>query len=230
MTHPAAAVYALALTGGLLWLDRARLRWNLALWCVLPYVVAAGAWGIYIARAPQLFRLQFFGNGLGLLDPWTALALAAMPGLCLLAAIAVGRLPGWIAAAIVVAVAGVQVGSVVRAAAVNSYTRQYATFAKFLQTNTLPTDTFLADSAVGFAIGFDRQVTDDVWLGHRSGKMPDILAITPGYDQALESLRTGAPEIARHANALLAGYRPVFSARTYRIYVRKGSVASYRSF
>ncbi|HTS66844.1 MAG TPA: glycosyltransferase family 39 protein [Candidatus Acidoferrales bacterium] len=79
VTHPIAVVYGVALAVAAFRLDRKRLRWRQLPLCAIPYAVAFSGWGWYIAKAPQLFRLQFMGNatrrGPGPLQPWAALKL-----------------------------------------------------------------------------------------------------------------------------------------------------------
>ena len=79
ITHPIAVAYGIALAVAAASLDRKRLSWRQLPLCAIPYFVAFGAWSIYIAKAPHLFKLQFLGNatqrGPGLFQPWAALQL-----------------------------------------------------------------------------------------------------------------------------------------------------------
>ena len=63
MVHPnggiAAVISLMVLT---LYLDRARLRWNHLAVVAACYGVLGVAWGLYIAKAPDLFVAQFLGN------------------------------------------------------------------------------------------------------------------------------------------------------------------------
>jgi len=59
-THPVGALH----TGGLLltaiFLDHKRLRWMDFALAAAPYLIFAGLWGLYIARAPEIFLSQFY--------------------------------------------------------------------------------------------------------------------------------------------------------------------------
>ena len=69
MVHPnggiAAVVSLLILC---LYLDRSRLRWSHLAVVAACYGVLGLAWGVYIAKAPNLFVAQFFGNVAGRFD------------------------------------------------------------------------------------------------------------------------------------------------------------------
>lgn len=63
MVHPnggIAAVLSVAVLA--LYLDRTRLRWSHLCIVAACYGVLAVAWGLYIAKAPDLFQAQFLGN------------------------------------------------------------------------------------------------------------------------------------------------------------------------
>ncbi|HLK19012.1 MAG TPA: hypothetical protein VKT81_08650 [Bryobacteraceae bacterium] len=57
-THPCGALFAAAL----LLIGLSRVRPMDLLLIALPYLIAAGLWGLYIAQAPADFRAQFTGN------------------------------------------------------------------------------------------------------------------------------------------------------------------------
>jgi len=63
MTHPNGVFFVADVCFLALWLDRTRLFRLRSLLCfVLPYTVAFAGWGLYIAKAPNLFVAQFIGN------------------------------------------------------------------------------------------------------------------------------------------------------------------------
>ena len=63
MTHPNGVFFVVDVWFLALWLDRSRLFQLRSLLClILPYAVAVGGWGLYIAKAPDLFAAQFIGN------------------------------------------------------------------------------------------------------------------------------------------------------------------------
>ena len=63
MVHPNGGVAAVAsLIALTLYLDRKRLRWSHLVVVAACYGVLGLGWGLYIAKAPELFVPQFFGN------------------------------------------------------------------------------------------------------------------------------------------------------------------------
>jgi 4-amino-4-deoxy-L-arabinose transferase-like glycosyltransferase len=146
-----------------------------------------------------------------------------LPWLCLLAAIAItdiARHSRAGAAAVVIAVIAVQCLSTVAPARRDPYHRLYTPAMNFLREHAQPKDTIMADAAVGFALGFDQNVTDDAWLGYATGKKCDWLVITPVYASMIESMPQFHPDVARHVKELMAGYALAYSNETYRIYRR----------
>lgn len=64
-THPNALMHFLGLIFITLYFDRRRLQWQIILVAVVPYVAGALCWGLYISKAPELFRIQLSGNATG---------------------------------------------------------------------------------------------------------------------------------------------------------------------
>jgi hypothetical protein len=62
LAHPLALGWCLALVVLTLYFDWRRIRVRQVALAVVPYLAAAGAWGIYIAEDPALWWLQFSGN------------------------------------------------------------------------------------------------------------------------------------------------------------------------
>ena len=62
LAHPFALGWCAALVSLMLYFDWRRIRLPQVAWTAVPYLVAAGAWGIYIARDPALWWSQFSGN------------------------------------------------------------------------------------------------------------------------------------------------------------------------
>ena len=70
-THPCGLLFAALLVLLILYLDRHRLRASDLALALVPYVVAAGLWSIYIAQAPADFISQFGGNISGFAGEYT---------------------------------------------------------------------------------------------------------------------------------------------------------------
>jgi 4-amino-4-deoxy-L-arabinose transferase-like glycosyltransferase len=66
MVHPNGGIAAVtSLVALTLYLDRTRLRWSYLAVVAVCYGVLGLGWGLYIAKAPDLFVAQFFGNVAG---------------------------------------------------------------------------------------------------------------------------------------------------------------------
>lgn len=62
-THPNALLFFLDLVFLTLYLDTRRiLHYKALAWAAAPYLAGLAGWGLYIAKAPDLFRAQFFSN------------------------------------------------------------------------------------------------------------------------------------------------------------------------
>jgi len=147
-----------------------------------------------------------------------------LPWLCLMAAIAIidwARRSRVVAAAVVLAVVAVQCLSTALPARRDPGHRLYAAAMNFLREHAQTTQTIMADAAVGFALGFDQNVTDDAWLGYATGKKCDWLVITPVYASMIESMPKFHPDVARHVRELMAGYTLAYSNESYKIYARR---------
>jgi 4-amino-4-deoxy-L-arabinose transferase-like glycosyltransferase len=83
LTHPYGALGLFGLAFLTLYLDRKRVRLRHVAFALIPYVVGAAGWGLYILQRPDLFMSQFVGNATaggngggrldGLFAPWEAL-------------------------------------------------------------------------------------------------------------------------------------------------------------
>ena len=62
LCHPMGLLYVLDLGVMAIVLDRRRIRIRHAGLAIVPFLTAGLAWGLYIMKAPDIFRLQFFGH------------------------------------------------------------------------------------------------------------------------------------------------------------------------
>ena len=97
-----------------------------------------------------------------------------------------------------------------RRIAADDYHRSYLPVANFLQKQRF--NSVIASAELGFRLGFDGRVVDDILLGYRSGKLPDYIVVDDvRYRDNLLELRVEEPQAYEHAMALLQKeYRTVF--------------------
>ena len=70
-THPIGGLLGTAALGiAMLACSRGRFAWWHPLVAAVPYLCFAGAWGLYIMQAPEIFRAQFFSVSSGRLSAW----------------------------------------------------------------------------------------------------------------------------------------------------------------
>jgi 4-amino-4-deoxy-L-arabinose transferase-like glycosyltransferase len=62
LTHPCGVLYAAGLLLLMIYYDRRQMHWRAIPLIAAPYLVALGAWGLYILQAPSQFVHQFTGN------------------------------------------------------------------------------------------------------------------------------------------------------------------------
>jgi 4-amino-4-deoxy-L-arabinose transferase-like glycosyltransferase len=78
-SHPYGVFEGAGLAAMMAMLDRKRIGAGALALCAIPYIAIGGAWALYIAEAPELFRAQIAGNSAAggrfssLLSPFTAL-------------------------------------------------------------------------------------------------------------------------------------------------------------
>jgi hypothetical protein len=141
-----------------------------------------------------------------------------LPWLCILAAIALTDIPRWAATLIVATVVSVQILSTAMPARRNPYGHLFVPAMDYLEQHTAPSDTIMGDAVIGFALGWNRNVSDDAWLGYKTGKKTDWIVITPVNASLIDSMRQLHPDVYRHVTQLLAGYSLAYENTDYKIY------------
>lgn len=146
--------------------------------------------------------------------------LAAVTAAAAAAILAPRRVPIFVGAALLLAYAAIPTIHLVRRIAADDYHRTYLSAARYLQEHREPSDVVVASAEMGFAVGFDGRLVDDVLLGYRTGRRPAFLILDDArYRDNLTMLQTADPPIYRYATDLLANhYRLVYNYCGYTIY------------
>jgi 4-amino-4-deoxy-L-arabinose transferase-like glycosyltransferase len=117
---------------------------------------------------------------------------------------------------IVLALLGIQAGSITYKVRHNTYANEYLPVVRFVEQHA---GTVGADSYFGFHLGFDR-VRDDARIGYYSGLRPDLIIEDIWYRRWWDPLYE--PEVNRYiANLLTSEYRLVFEKGPFRVYERR---------
>ncbi len=74
LTHPCGVLYATGLLLLMLYYDRRQIGWRAMPLIAVPYLMALGAWGLYILQAPLQFVHQFTGNISGIAGEFSDVA------------------------------------------------------------------------------------------------------------------------------------------------------------
>ena len=104
----------------------------------------------------------------------------------------------------------------------NTYEARYVPAVDFLRKHAAP-DAFIMGSAeLGFGLGFDRNLVDDIQLGAISGKKPDFIVVEENYSSIFASFKSERPHVYKFINnRLMQEFQPVYSHFDYRIYTRR---------
>lgn len=282
--------------------DWRRLRWWYLGIAAVPYLVGLGAWGLYIAEAPDIFEVQFRGNSAGrfwgLQTPFAALvaeistryfggsgglaglmkaaqsipyALGAIivavtptlrrnpalkavlllvgfefvyfwllegtklylyvvhtgPLFMVLLAAALfhlwksWRVPNWLAATALGLWVLMQIGGVAFVVRRNNFGNEYAPVARYIEETSRPDAVVMGSAELGFELGFNDRLVDDVKLGAVSGKHPDYVVVEERYREWFAYAQEEEPDTYAHIRQLLdQELRPVFKRGAYQVYAR----------
>ena len=76
---------------------------------------------------------------------------------------------------------------------------------------------------LGYSFGFTNHLVDDIWLGYRSGKQPDVVVMDAfRYLDEIHMMSKLDPVKYHFVTDLLTKYEPVFQCPGYVIYARFG--------
>lgn len=283
--------------------DRRSLRLRHLLPGAIPYAVAVLAWYSYIAKAPDIFSLQFAGNtanrlwslreplralmaelreryigatggaallkgfllipyAAGIVGVLTAQGLRRQPFFQAILLLAVGEsvyfwllegtklylyivhtaplfltlFAAWVVDGMrrnrlprMAVLAGFGIWLVLQVAGVsfvmyrNSYGRAYLPVVRYLEQHAAASDTIMGSAELGFSLGFDRPLVDDVKLGFSTGKRPDFVVMEERYRQWVSAYaREREPETYAFIQRLLRQEMHLaYQHNGYEIYARK---------
>lgn len=116
------------------------------------------------------------------------------------------------------------VASVVRLTIADSYDHVYRPLVAYLNTHAGPNGLVIASSEIGLEYGFDRNLIDDIRLGCRSGKTPDLVVVETRYREAFQHFQTAEPLTAQCIGRFLKqASPPVAFGPDYDVYAARVS-------
>jgi hypothetical protein len=104
----------------------------------------------------------------------------------------------------------------------DKYHRQFLPAARYLERNTSPSDLIMGTAELGFGIGFDRNLIDDIMMGTTTGKSARFIVMDGRYRDYLQSIRITAPAAyERVARQLDEKYEKVYDEEDFQVYRRR---------
>jgi 4-amino-4-deoxy-L-arabinose transferase-like glycosyltransferase len=105
----------------------------------------------------------------------------------------------------------------------NSYGSAYLPAVRYLTEHAAPADTVMGSAELGFSLGFDRPLVDDVKLGFKTGKRPDFVVMEQRYREWLTAYaRERDPETYAYIQRLLRqDMHMAYQHNGYEIYARR---------
>ena len=126
------------------------------------------------------------------------------------------------AAAVLVALAGLQLMGVARTIRIQPVRWDYASTVQYLQHHAPPSATIFGPAELAFALGFDSNFKDDFRLGYHTGRVPDFIVANAFYRSWHERSAVLYPEIHTHIRRMLESrYAMVYRTPSYAIYRRR---------
>jgi hypothetical protein len=124
-------------------------------------------------------------------------------------------------------VALLQVGGVLKLASYMSYQKSYLPVINYLKSKIGSDTSVIGSPQLGFALGFDGKLTDDISLGYYSGKKPDLIVVGEDYRLGFNYLHETRYEEYQHiTNLLETEYKPVYDKEHFTIYARNQIVGN----
>ena len=102
----------------------------------------------------------------------------------------------WAAAALAI-VCLADVASVVRLSLADRYDHVYRPLVSYLKEHAGPNSVVMASSEVGLEYGLEGNLIDDIRLGCRSGKTPELVVVEDRYREAFQYFQTAEPKTAQ---------------------------------
>jgi 4-amino-4-deoxy-L-arabinose transferase-like glycosyltransferase len=130
--------------------------------------------------------------------------------------------PRWLLAMGICMVCLIQVGSTAYRIRLNIYKNSYEPMITFLKQCSPPDTLVMGTAALGFDLGFEGHVLDDITLGQLSGKRADFVVMDEIWRDNLEGLRkNGPPGVYGTIVAKLGReYSLIYNRDAYMVYAR----------
>lgn len=103
----------------------------------------------------------------------------------------------------------------------NVYKNQFVPAAAYINQHATREQMVMGSAELGFGIGFDRNLVDDILVGFRSGYRPEFIVLESNWQGLKEVFRTERPPVFAHMQRLYTEqYRLVYDENGYQIWQR----------
>ena len=127
----------------------------------------------------------------------------------------------WLAVLCFVGLIGLQAGGAALRMRFNVYKNQFLPAATYINQHAKPEEMVMGSAELGFGIGFDRNLVDDILIGFKSGYRPEFIVQESNWQTLMEIFRTERPPVFAHMQRLFTQeYRLVYDENGYKIWKR----------
>ena len=96
--------------------------------------------------------------------------------------------------------------------------------ARWIQSNLATQDRLIGPAELGYVLGFNDSISDDVRMGFYTGLRPRFIVTSDWYRDWIDASAGREPDVSRHIQSLLNGeYSLVLTRGEYQVYERKPS-------
>jgi 4-amino-4-deoxy-L-arabinose transferase-like glycosyltransferase len=128
------------------------------------------------------------------------------------------RIPVAVTVAVILCITAAGIAFVVTR---DDYHHDFLPAINYLKTHAAPQDVIMGSAELGFELGWDRPLVDDVRLGYASGKRPQWIVFEQRYEEWTQVAEHAAPEVHSYiAKMLKDEFQQAFSENNYTIYHR----------
>jgi hypothetical protein len=121
--------------------------------------------------------------------------------------------------ALVLGLMAVETGGVLLKSVQRSYITQQGPAIAFVRSHAGPTARIVGTAALIYGMRFDDRLRDDIYLGLKSGVVPDVIVIEPIYKETYRGWEEIRPAEMRAIKRRLSQYRHAYSRDNYDVYL-----------
>jgi hypothetical protein len=126
-------------------------------------------------------------------------------------------------AAGLLALVSIETGGILLKAYQRSYVEDQRAAVRYLLAHTGPSDRIVGSASLIYEMRFDPRLRDDVYLGLRSGRVPDAIVIESLFRAEYASWEKQGRADVQRIRARLSTYTLAYRQGAYEVYLRSGN-------